>query len=97
MLEDSVSDVDMVVLMGVNPGCGGQACIENTIKKVTRLRQLIKSSGSKALIEVDGGVQAETAPRLVKAGVDILVSGSFVFKSTDPLSTIHALKELKKD
>ena len=97
MLEDIISDVDMVLLMGVNPGFGGQKFIENTIKKVTRLRQLIKSSGSKALIEVDGGVQAETAPRLVKAGVDILVSGSFVFKSTDPLSTIHALKELKKD
>lgn len=97
MLEDIISDVDMVLLMGVNPGFGGQKFIENTIKKVTRLRQLIKSSGSKALIEVDGGVQSETAPRLVKAGVDILVSGSFVFKSTDPLSTIHALKELKKN
>ena len=97
MLEDIISDVDMVLLMGVNPGFGGQKFIENTIKKVTRLRQLIKSSGSKALIEVDGGVQSETAPHLVKAGVDILVSGSFVFKSTDPLSTIHALKELKKD
>ena len=97
MLEDIISDVDMVLLMGVNPGFGGQKFIENSIKKVTRLRQLIKSSGSKALIAVDGGVQAETAPRLVKDSVDILVSGSFVFKSTDPLSTIHALKELKKD
>lgn len=82
--------------MSVNPGFGGQKFIENTIKKVGRLRQLIKESGSHALIEVDGGVQAETAPRLVKAGVNVLVSGSYVFKSTDPYSTIHALKELKQ-
>lgn len=94
MLEDIVGDVDMVLLMSVNPGFGGQKFIENTIAKVRRLRELLRSSGSKALIEVDGGVQAETAPRLVKAGVDILVSGSYVFKSVDPLSTIHALKML---
>lgn len=94
MLEDIVGDVDMVLLMSVNPGFGGQKFIENTIAKVRRLRELLQSSGSKALIEVDGGVQAETAPRLVKAGVDVLVSGSYVFKSVDPLSTIHALKML---
>lgn len=94
MLEDIVGDVDMVLLMSVNPGFGGQKFIENTIAKVRRLRELLRSSGSKALIEVDGGVQAETAPRLVKAGVDVLVSGSYVFKSVDPLSTIHALKML---
>ena len=70
--------------------------ITDVDKKVGRLRQLIKESGSHALIEVDGGVQAETAPRLVKAGVNVLVSGSYVFKSTDPYSTIHALKELKQ-
>ena len=93
-LEDIICDVDMVLLMSVNPGFGGQKFIENTIKKIGRLRQLIKESGSQALIEVDGGVQAETAPRLVKAGVDVLVSGSYVFKSTDPYATIHALKEL---
>ena len=94
VLEDIICDVDMVLLMSVNPGFGGQKFIENTIKKVGRLRQLIKESGSQALIEVDGGVQAETAPRLVKAGVNVLVSGSYVFKSTDPYATIHALKEL---
>ncbi len=96
VLEDIICDVDMVLLMSVNPGFGGQKFIENTIKKVERLRKLIQESGSHALIEVDGGVQAETAPRLVKAGVNVLVSGSYVFKSTDPYSTIHALKELKQ-
>ena len=79
VLEDIICDVDMVLLMSVNPGFGGQKFIENTINKLARLRQLIEASGSKALIEIDGGVQAETAPRLVKAGADILVSGSYVF------------------
>ena len=96
VLEDIVNDVDMVLLMSVNPGFGGQKFIENTIKKVGRLRELLDRAGSHALIEVDGGVQAETAPRLVKAGADVLVSGSYVFKSTDPISTISALKALKK-
>ena len=94
VLEDIICDVDMVLLMSVNPGFGGQKFIENTINKLKRLRQLIEVSGSKALIEIDGGVQAETAPRLVKAGADILVSGSYVFKSADPLATIHGLKAL---
>lgn len=94
VLEDIICDVDMVLLMSVNPGFGGQKFIENTINKLARLRQLIEASGSKALIEIDGGVQAETAPRLVKAGADILVSGSYVFKSADPLATIHGLKAL---
>ena len=94
VLEDIICDVDMVLLMSVNPGFGGQKFIENTINKLARLRQLIKVSGSKALIEIDGGVQAETAPRLVKAGADILVSGSYVFKSAAPLATIHGLKAL---
>ena len=93
-LEDIICDVDMVLLMSVNPGFGGQKFIENTIQKTHRLRQLIQESGSQALIEVDGGVQSETAPRLVKAGVDILVSGSYVFKAEDPIATIHSLKEL---
>ena len=96
VLEDIIGDLDMVLLMSVNPGFGGQKFIENTIKKVGRLRQLIKESHSHALTEVDGGVQAETAPRLVKAGVNVLVSGSYVFKSTDPISTIHAMKEIKQ-
>nr|WP_294860165.1 ribulose-phosphate 3-epimerase [Prevotella sp.] len=94
VLEDIICDVDMVLLMSVNPGFGGQQFIENTIGKLARLRQLIKSSASKALIEIDGGVQAETAPRLIEAGADILVSGSYVFKSKDPLATIHGLKTL---
>src|SRR5574344_195472 len=81
MLEDVIQDVDMVLLMSVNPGFGGQQFIENTIQKVDRLRKMIKESGSKALIEIDGGVQEETAPRLVKAGANVLVSGSYVFKS----------------
>lgn len=95
-LEDIIEDVDMVLLMSVNPGFGGQKFIPNTLKKARRLRQLIEASGSKALIEVDGGVQNETAPLLVKAGVDVLVSGSYIFKSPDPLATIHDLKVLKR-
>lgn len=94
VLEDIIGDVDMVLLMSVNPGFGGQKFIEHTIEKVKRLRSLISESGSHALIEVDGGVQAETAPRLVNAGVDVLVSGSYVFKASDPIATIHGLKVL---
>jgi ribulose-phosphate 3-epimerase len=94
MLEDIIQDVDMVLLMSVNPGFGGQKFIENTIKKTRQLRQLIAESGSKALIEVDGGVQGETAPRLVQAGVDVLVSGSYVFKSPTPEETIRQLRSL---
>ncbi len=94
MLEDIIEDLDMVLLMSVNPGFGGQAFIEHTIQKVQRLRQLITNSCSKALIEVDGGVQANTAPRLVAAGVDVLVSGSYVFKSPTPEQTIHDLHNL---
>lgn len=96
MLEDIICDVDMALLMGVNPGFGGQKFIENTINKVKALRQLIDSKGSKALIQVDGGVQADTAPRLVEAGADVLVSGSYVFKASDPVATIHNLKQLNR-
>ena len=94
VLEDIICDVDMVLLMSVNPGFGGQTFIENTIQKVQRLRRLISESCSKALIEVDGGVQGETAPRLVQAGVDVLVSGSYVFKAKDPEGTIRSLRAL---
>lgn len=94
MLEDIIGQLDMVLLMSVNPGFGGQDFIENTIAKVERLRRLIAESGSNALIEVDGGVQAETAPRLVAAGVDVLVSGSYVFKSTHPEQAISSLRAL---
>ena len=96
MLEDIICDVDMALLMGVNPGFGGQKFIWNTINKVKALRQLIDSKGSKALIQVDGGVQADTAPRLVEAGADVLVSGSYVFKASDPVATIHDLKQLNR-
>lgn len=92
MLEDIINNVEMVLLMSVNPGFGGQKFIGNTLNKVKRLRQLIDEAGSKALIEVDGGVQAETAPLLVKAGADVLVSGSYIFKAADPIATIHSLK-----
>lgn len=95
-LEDIICDADMVLLMSVNPGFGGQKFIENTIHKVKRLRKLIDESGSKALIQIDGGVQAETAPRLVAAGADVLVSGSYVFKAKDPIATIKSLCELSK-
>ena len=95
LLEDIIGDVDMVLLMSVNPGFGGQKFIEHTIQKVQRLRRLISDSGSHALIEVDGGVQGETAPRLVAAGVDVLVSGSYVFKSKNPEQTIRELRSLK--
>lgn len=92
MLEDVIGDIDMVLLMSVNPGFGGQKFIENTIAKTRRTRQLIEQACANVLIEVDGGVNAETAPRLVEAGVDVLVSGSYVFKSADPLKTIHDLR-----
>ncbi len=94
MLEDIIRDVDMVLLMSVNPGFGGQRFIENTINKAHQLREMIARTGSHALIEVDGGVQQETAPRLVKAGVDVLVSGSYVFKAADPHQVIKSLKQL---
>ena len=94
VLEDILGDVEMVLLMSVNPGFGGQKFIENTIDKVKRLKQMINDKGIETLIEVDGGVQAETAPRLVAAGVDVLVSGSYVFKAKDPLGTIKSLKDL---
>lgn len=94
MLEAVIEDVDLVLLMSVNPGFGGQKFIENTIGRVQRVRRMIEESASGALIEVDGGVNGETAPRLVEAGVDVLVSGSYVFGAQDPLQTISDLKAL---
>ena len=94
MLEDIIHDVDMVLLMSVNPGFGGQRFIENTLKKARQLSELIAYTGSNALIEVDGGVQGDTAPRLVDAGVDVLVSGSYVFNSPTPEETIRQLRLL---
>ncbi|HEY9550997.1 MAG TPA: ribulose-phosphate 3-epimerase, partial [Prevotella sp.] len=96
LLEDIIQDIDLVLLMSVNPGFGGQKFIPNVLKKVAQLRQLINQSGSHALIEVDGGVQHETAPLLVNAGTDVLVSGSYIFKSSNPEQTIHELKSIEK-
>lgn len=94
VLEDVIGDVDMVLLMTVNPGFGGQKFIEHSIEKVRKLRRLIEGTRSHALIQVDGGVNLETGKRLVEAGADVLVAGSAVFNASDPLGMIHALKEL---
>ena len=94
LLEDILNDVDMVLLMSVNPGFGGQKFIEGTIDKLRALREMVDRKNSRALIQIDGGVQAETAPRLVVAGADVLVSGSYVFKAADPIQTIHDLRLL---
>ena len=92
LLEDIIKDVDVLLLMSVNPGFGGQSFIENTYKKVNQAKELITKTGSKALIEVDGGVNATNTPKLVAAGADVLVAGSFVFNAPDPKKTIEALK-----
>lgn len=95
VLEDIICDVDMVLLMSVNPGFGGQKFIPHSVEKTKRLRRLIDESGSKALIQIDGGVDNKSAPLLVEAGADVLVSGSYVFKAADPIATIHGLKHCK--
>ncbi len=94
LLEDVVADLDMVLLMSVNPGFGGQKFIERTVDKTRRLRRLIHDSGSKALIEIDGGVNETTGRLLVDAGADILVAGNSVFKAPDPTAAIAALAAL---
>lgn len=95
MLTDIISDVDMVLLMSVNPGFGGQKFIPHTLIKVRELRELIDRSGSQALIEVDGGVNLETGSQLVEAGADVLVAGNAVFKAPDMVDMTRRLKELK--
>ncbi len=94
VLEDIICEADLVMLMGVNPGFGGQKFIEHTVDKTRRLRELIDRSGSRALIEIDGGVNRETGRRLVEAGADVLVAGSAVFGATDPQEEIRALRSL---
>lgn len=94
LLKDIVGDLYMVLVMGVNPGFGGQKFIPHTIEKVRELRDLLDSCGSRALIEVDGGVNLQTGARLVEAGADILVAGNAVFSADDPLEAIRALKNL---
>lgn len=95
LLEDIIGEVDMVLLMSVNPGFGGQKFIEHTLDKVQALRELIARRRSDALIEVDGGVNAETGRRLVEAGADVLVAGNAVFKADNPEEMIRTLKRLR--
>ena len=93
-LADIIEDVDLVLIMSVNPGFGGQPFIEHSIKKVAELRSLIHATGSKAVIEVDGGVNLETGRRLADAGADVLVAGSYVFNAPDPIGAIAGLSAL---
>ena len=93
LLKDTIQDIDLVCIMSVNPGFGGQSFIENTYNKVTELKALIKSKDARTKIQIDGGVNAENAPLLVKAGADILVAGSFIFRSENPIRTIARLKQ----
>jgi len=94
VLEDIISGLDLVCIMSVNPGFGGQSFIENTYKKVHQLKQLIEFSNTNCLIEIDGGVTDKNAYDLLEAGADVLVAGSFVFKSKNPIQTITNLKHL---
>jgi ribulose-phosphate 3-epimerase len=94
LLKDVIKDADLVCLMSVNPGVGGQKFIEYTSSKVAELKELILATGSTAKIEIDGGVNQTTAPKLIEAGADVLVAGSFVFKSENPIKTIEGLKQL---
>ncbi|MGO3707221.1 MAG: ribulose-phosphate 3-epimerase [Mesonia hippocampi] len=94
LLEDVINDIDLVCVMSVNPGFGGQKFIENTYKKVKQLRELIADNNANTQIEIDGGVTSSNAKALVDAGADVLVAGSFVFKATNPTETIQNLKEI---
>jgi ribulose-phosphate 3-epimerase len=94
LLKDVIKEIDLVCVMSVNPGFGGQVFIENTYDKVKRLKNLILEAGSQTLIEIDGGVNLQNASLLVEAGADILVTGNFIFSSANPLKTIESLKSL---
>lgn len=94
LLEDVINDIDLVCLMSVNPGFGGQSFIQNTFQKVKKLKQIIERNNAPTLIEVDGGVTDKNAAQLVEAGADVLVAGSFVFKAGNPAQTIKELREL---
>lgn len=94
VLEDTINDIDLVCIMSVNPGFGGQSFIENTYNKVSQLKELITRKGASTKIEIDGGVTDQNAKQLVDAGADVLVAGSFVFKSDDQKATITNLKQL---
>jgi ribulose-phosphate 3-epimerase len=94
-LENIVADIDVVCVMSVNPGFGGQKFIDHTYKKVTQLKKMIQQSGSSAKIEIDGGVSLENAKALIDAGADVLVAGNFVFSAADPSAVIRALKSVR--
>lgn len=94
LLEDVINDIDLVCIMSVNPGFGGQSFIENTYQKVEKLKQLIVNKNANTLIEIDGGVTSKNAKQLVEAGADVLVAGSFVFNAQNPIETIADLKQL---
>jgi len=94
LLEDVINDIDLVCVMSVNPGFGGQSFIENTYKKVQQLKEIIVKKNAHTLIEIDGGVTDKNAAELVKAGADVLVAGSFVFNANDPVATIQNLKNI---
>ena len=94
LLEDTINDIDLVLVMSVNPGFGGQSFIENTYNKIVQLKELIKRKGASTLIEVDGGVTNKNAKQLVDVGADVLVAGSYVFKSENPIETIKDLKQI---
>ncbi len=95
LLENIINDIDLVLIMSVNPGFGGQAFIQQTYNKISELRKMIDSNNSKAVIEIDGGVNTENSKLLYQAGADVLVAGSSVFKSENPQETIKKLKEIK--
>ncbi|MEP2771956.1 MAG: ribulose-phosphate 3-epimerase [Fulvivirga sp.] len=95
LLEDTIMDIDLVCLMSVNPGFGGQSFIENTFDKVIALKDMIEEVGASTLIEIDGGVNQDNAEALLEAGADVLVAGSFVFKSSNPTDTISKLKNVR--
>ena len=94
LLEDIINDIDLVCLMSVNPGFGGQSFIERTYDKVRKLKEIILRSGASTLIEIDGGVSDKNAVQLVEAGADVLVAGNYVFKASNPVETIASLKKL---
>lgn len=94
VLKDIIQDLDLVLLMSVNPGFGGQSFIENTYYKIDELKELMQTKGSKAKIEVDGGVNKDNYEKLVHSGVDILVAGSYIFKSENPTATIREMKKV---
>jgi len=96
LLEDVINDIDLVCVMSVNPGFGGQSFIENTYDKITKLKEIINRNNATTLIEIDGGVTDKNAVRLVAAGADVLVAGNFVFKAENPLDTIKNLKHMLK-